>query len=265
MKSYRTIATVAAMCALAADPSAAFVPQVKNNKALTPKKTKATKQPKAKEVAKAPLNVGSTFDNFRRQQGRDEGKFEVRAGDIVLEPAYSLGYGSLFIGFLLTLLWSEPMCAAKEFGGICPPTLWGTWIGSQFALFGALCAMQAYRLRFIVTKDNKFVIKNVNSDPGAGTFKKAGKAELEDWGENYVVGGKNSWNLNKFINYKFFPNEYFPVLVYFKEIQTPKEKWDMGIGQFDKRDNGQMHWFPAICNCLELKKQWEARGVKKME
>jgi len=82
--------------------------------------------------------------------------------------------------------------------------------------------MQAYRLRFIVTKDGQFKIKNVNSDPGSGTFKKAGKAELEDWGENYVVGGKNSWKLNKFINYEFFPNEYFPVLVYFKETQTPK-------------------------------------------
>jgi hypothetical protein len=117
---------------------------------------------------------------------------------------------------------TDPTSAAHDIGGICPPTVWGSWIGSQFALFGGLCALQAYRLRFIVTKDGNFVIKNVSSDPGAGTYKKGGKAELEDWGENYVVGGKNSWNMKKIINYKFFPNEYYPVLVYFKEIQTPK-------------------------------------------
>jgi len=257
MKSQYRLASLA-LCLAATTSTQAFVPGFKKNAALV----------KVEQPQKAPLNVGSTFDNFykknNKEENRDNGIFKVKAGDLVLEPAYSLGYGSLLIGFLLTLLWSDPSCPARDFGGICPPSLWGTWIGSQFALFGGLCAMQAYRLRFIVTKDGNFVIKNVAAEPGSGTFKKGGVAELEDWGENYVVGGKNSWKLNKIINYKFFPNEFFPVLVYFKETQTPKEKWNMGIGVLDKRENGQMHWFPAICNCMDLKKEWEARGVKKM-
>lgn len=224
-----------------------------------------------RQVRSDPFHAGSqsrsTFHilQARKDNAAIEGKFIPKKGDVVLDPAYSLGYGSIFIGFLLTLFFSDPMCNANDFGGFCPPTTWGFFIGSQFALFGAICALQAYRLRFIVTKDGYFTIKNVSSEPGSGTFKKSGKAELEDWGENYVVGGKNRWALKKFINYKFFPNEFFPVLVYFKEVQTSKDKWDMGIGVLDKRGNGQMHWFPAICNCLELRDEWQKRGVKKME
>ena len=47
-------------------------------------------------------------------------------------------------------------------------------------------------------------------------------------GDNVVVGGENSWNCKNFVNYAFLPGEKFPILVYFKEIQTPKENWVQG-------------------------------------
>eukprot|EP00960_Hanusia_phi_P029446 747950-Hanusia_phi.AAC.6 len=36
--------------------------------------------------------------------------------------------------------------------------------------------------------------------------------------------------------------------------QTPKEKWGKGPGGLDNRDNGQIHFFPAICNTEQLNK-----------
>jgi len=95
MKSYKACSI--ALCALAGS-SSAFTPNSKKSAAFT-------KNVVEKKVVQ-PLNVGSTFDDFRRKRNSDEGRFDVKAGDIVLEPAYSLGYGSVFIGFLLTLLFS---------------------------------------------------------------------------------------------------------------------------------------------------------------
>ena len=41
--------------------------------------------------------------------------------------------------------------------------------------------------------------------------------------------------------------------MYFKETQTPSEKWSEGPGQFDKRKGGQIHFFPAICNVAQAR------------
>jgi hypothetical protein len=34
------------------------------------------------------------------------------------------------------------------------------------------------------------------------------------------------------VNWEFFPSEQLPILVYFKEIQTPADKWDVGPGKW---------------------------------
>lgn len=69
------------------------------------------------------------------------------------------------------------------------------------------------------------------------------------------------------MNYDFFPSIQLPILVYFKETQTPKDmqiKGSLGSQQMDRRDNGQMHWFPAFANASQLKEQFEAHRCKKI-
>mmetsp|Transcript_4046 Transcript_4046/g.5556 ORF Transcript_4046/g.5556 Transcript_4046/m.5556 type:complete len:92 (+) Transcript_4046:173-448(+) len=88
---------------------------------------------------------------------------------------------------------------------------------------------------------------------------------MEDSGENFVVGGANRWTYDSFVNWDFFPSIKFPILVYFKETQTPQEQWNEGPGQFDKAGGGQIHFFPAIANCEQLQEQFTLRGCAKME
>jgi hypothetical protein len=42
------------------------------------------------------------------------------------------------------------------------------------------------------------------------------------------------------VNYDYFPSKEFPILVYFKETQTPEEKWGEGPGGLDKKGGGQV-------------------------
>ena len=62
------------------------------------------------------------------------------------------------------------------------------------------------------------------------------------------------------------------MLVYFKETQTPQDKWDVGPGQWANGPDalakgavkGQVHFFPCIASAEELKSQFEARGCAKL-
>ena len=66
------------------------------------------------------------------------------------------------------------------------------------------------------------------------------------------------------MNYDFFPSKDFPILVYFKETQTPEEKWGEGPGGLDKVGGGQVHFFPAICNVEELDKMFKEKNLPSM-
>eukprot|EP00970_Alexandrium_tamarense_P000127 scaffold17_cov194-Alexandrium_tamarense.AAC.6 len=78
---------------------------------------------------------------------------------------------------------------------------------------------------------------------------------LADSGENIVVGGANRWSYDSFVNWDFYPSVDFPILVYFKETQTPKP---------DGGEPGQIHFFPAIANCKQLEEQFEIRGCARV-
>ena len=106
------------------------------------------------------------------------------------------------------------------------------------ALFGLFLAFQTTTLRFTFD-DAAFSLV---------------KADLSTTGENVVVGGENVWSYKSFVNYDFFPSESLPILVYFKETQTPKEFWNVGPGEQANSEEalakgavpGQVHFFPAI-------------------
>ena len=99
--------------------------------------------------------------------------------------------------------------------GICPPSVGGALLGGIFFLLASLFAVQATRIRFVFDKDC-FELKNV--DPGKSQ-------QLSDSGENIIVGGANRWAYKSFVNWDFYPSVDFPILVYFKETQTPKVRF----------------------------------------
>jgi len=71
------------------------------------------------------------------------------------------------------------------------------------------------------------------------------------------------WYYCSFVNWDFFPSIDYPILVYFKENQTPEDKWKEGPGGLDKVGGGQLHFFPAIGNADQIKEQFETRGCAK--
>lgn len=87
-------------------------------------------------------------------------------------------------------------------------------LGPIVTLLGVLFLVQTFRLNF-VCDETSFSLEGTSSD---GTV-----------GENIVVGGENRWTYDSFVNYDFFPAGWIdqpqgPILVYFKETQTPSGK-----------------------------------------
>jgi Protein of unknown function (DUF3119) len=133
-------------------------------------------------------------------------------------------------------------------------------LGPIITLLGVLFFVQTIRLKF-VCDSNAFELMNTSQESG----------------ENIVVGGANRWAYTSFVNYEFFPKGWIdqpqgPILVYFKETQTPSVEWSKGPGKSANSPDalangakpGQVHFFPALCNCKQLRAEWEQRGCKKL-
>lgn len=125
-------------------------------------------------------------------------------------------------------------------------------------LFAALLWVQTRRVRLVMGKDSFefYNIKGPHLDLDNGAW-------LERKPDNYVSGTQNKWDYDSIINYGFFPSIEFPVIVYFKETQTPKEKWSRWFAAFDSYGRGQPHFFPGICDVHQFKDEMEARGAKR--
>lgn len=139
-------------------------------------------------------------------------------------------------------------------------------VGGFTTLLGILFLVQTARVRFVFDEE-AFEVKAKEID---SLF--ADDSQLISSGENFAVGGENRWKYESFVNWDFFPSEDLPILVYFKETQTPKDKWDVGPGKWANSEAalakgavpGQVHFFPCIANAKELKEQFEKRGCKKV-
>ena len=128
------------------------------------------------------------------------------------------------------------------------------------ALLGILFLVQTFRLQF-VCDETSFALLNTSLESG----------------ENILVGGQNRWTYDSFVNYEFFPRGWIdqpqgPILIYFKETQTPSDKWQKGPGaaanSAQAKENGaipgQAHFFPAVCNAQQLRAEWQRRGCSKL-
>jgi len=168
--------------------------------------------------------------------------------DLVVIPSdYRLGIEFLLVGTLL---------------GQIPYVKWV--LGLPIALLGVLFCVQASRIRFVFSKES-FELR-------------MGGDELNNSGENIVVGGDNVWTYDSFVNWEFFPKGWIdqpqgPILAYFKETQTPSDQWNTGPGKFANEEEkirigisvpGQVHFFPAICNTKMLRDEFQKRDCAKL-
>lgn len=193
------------------------------------------------QISTTSLNEGNPFQSIMDSvfQPKENAKSAApKLPDAVIEPNYNLAIGSGLLGALIVAL--------------TPGIVAGT-LGTFVILLTVLFTVQTKRIRFVFD-EVAFELKS-SSDY---------TEDLKDTGENFVVGGSNRWNYDSFVNYDFFPSAKFPILVYFKETQTPSNKWDEGPGQLDKVGGGQVHFFPALCNIKQIEEQFQLRGCAKI-
>jgi hypothetical protein len=178
--------------------------------------------------------------------------------NVVIEPDYRIPILFLGAGILLDFI----------------PYIQLT-LGPFITLLGVLFFVQSFRIRFVFTDDNKFELKTVSP-----LTKQDSADGLQDSGENVIVGGANSWDCNTIVNYDFFPKSMMdfpflgqPILIYFKETQTPESTWNEGPGKIANDPEkvqgglaipGQVHFFPAICNAQQVKEEFQKRSVQKL-
>ena len=164
----------------------------------------------------------------------------------VIEPSYNLAVGSLALGAAFGVPGSPLKSKLSAFLGGIPLTL-----------FGLFLAYQTTTLRFTFDDDNFSLVKS----------------NMESTGENVVVGGENIWAYQSFVNYNVFPSQKFPILIYFKETQTPEEFWKVGPGEQANSEEalakgavpGQVHFFPAIGNTEQIIAAYEKHDCAKLD
>lgn len=176
-------------------------------------------------------------------------KEEVIEKEVVIKEDYTLAAVFGVLGVAL--------CAALPYAGF--------GLGGLILALAVLFFVQTGRVRFVFDRDS-FELRTLGSG-----------SELEDPGENIVVGGKNRWAYTSFVNWEFFPKGLVekglpPILVYFKETQTPEEEWGVGPGAAANSEEalakgaapGMVHFFPAICDTQQIKAEFERRGCRKI-
>jgi NIMA (never in mitosis gene a)-related kinase len=160
--------------------------------------------------------------------------------DVIADPSFNLAAGSAVVG---TICGGLEDVVKNKVGKPLAYVFGGGAI--LFTIFGAFVAFQTATLRFTFD-DTSFALV---------------KSSGEKIGDNVVVGGENKWTYKSFVNWKFLPSKEFPILVYFKETQTPRESWVEAPIVVDNLE-GQAHFFPAIANADQLQEQFVAHDCK---
>lgn len=201
--------------------------------------------PPGQRTSDARQLVTRQFFDFGQQEQK-----KPPAPPVVIKEDYTLAGVFSVLGLVL--------CVALPY--------FGFGLGAFILLLGVLFFVQAGRVRFVFD-DEAFELRTLGSK----------EEELEAPGENVVVGGKNRWAYNSFVNWEFFPKGLVekglpPILVYFKETQTPQSEWSTGPGAAANSEDamakgavpGMVHFFPAICDAQQIKAEFERRGCKKI-
>ncbi len=187
--------------------------------------------PTSRVIKVAPSKPGSSF--------RDKAlPTSVLHDSTLVEASYNLAAGSATIGLVCGFLEDAKGRLAK---------LWGAG-AIIFTLFGGFVAYQTTTLSFKFDEDSFSLVKT---------------ADGTSLGENVVVGGENDWKYSSFVNWDYYPSKDLPILVYFKETQTPidarVEAPDIVVDNLD----GQAHYFPAIARSDKLTELFTKYNCKK--
>ena len=165
----------------------------------------------------------------------------------LIDPSYNLAIGTFGIGLIAGFLEDlrdgndDKLLTAKPFGAFA----------LLFTIISLFFAFQTTTLRFGFDDDSFSLVKS-NGEP------------LQ---ENVVVGGENKWKYTSFTNYDYLPSSKFPILVYFRETQTPianREEIDVAALQVDNLE-GQVHYFPAIANTKQLTDGFNKHGCSHID
>ena len=195
---------------------------------------------------KVTLSKPFCFDKVQHARSVASTTTSLAAGPTeVIAPSYNLAIGSLALASIF-LIPGSPLKSTLS-------TILG---GIPLALFALFLAYQTTNIRFTFDDKNFSLVK----------------ANMESSGDNFVVGGENVWAYDKFVNYDIFPSRSFPILVYFKEQQTPEEFWNVGPGEKANSPEaisngavpGQVHFFPAIANTEDIIKGFEKHNCAKL-
>lgn len=251
--------TFSALLAVSSNNTSAFAPTHVSTKPILSTMSSTVRRASSLMSRNMVTESSSPFDFlsglFPKKENVAEEPKKTKLPDVVIDSDYTLAYIFAAIGVFIILTSPDKTCVPGS-SFVCPPSVWGVVQGGLNMLFASFLAIQARRIRFVFD-ETSFELKNVD-------FAASNEEVLRASGENFVVGGANRWDYDKFVNYDFFPSVDYPVLVYFKETQTPKEKWNEGPGGLDKVGGGQVHFFPAIANVKQLKEQFEIRGCSKV-
>lgn len=172
--------------------------------------------------------------------------------DVIIAPDYWLSFNVAMLCPLI--LWYHPSYYAD--GSL---SLVGVSGALFHVLFATLLLIQTRRVRAVFEKDafEFYNIKGPQLDFDKG-------AKLARKPDNYVSGTVNRWKYDSIVNYGFFPSLDYPLIVYFKETETPPSQWNKWFAALDFfNDLGQPHFFPGICNARQFKNEMERRGVKR--
>lgn len=106
------------------------------------------------------------------------------------------------------------------------------WAALPLGLLSMQFLAQTGKVRFVFD-DKGFEIKRVH---------KGNDEILDPARENLVVGGKNRWDYSAIESWDFFPSYHFPIIVYFKENQSPRRQ----------DGSAQLHFFPVLIDGKRL-------------
>jgi len=175
----------------------------------------------------------------QQQKYSSTSALSMAPGFEVVDPSYNLAIGAFGIGLGMGFGEDlrdgegEKLLTAKFFGAFAV----------LFTVFSLFLAFQTTTLRFAFDDDSFSLVQ-------------ASGAKMQD---NVVVGGENRWKYSSFSNYDFLPSKGFPILVYFREDQTPAENREEVPLVIDTLE-GQVHFFPAISNTKQLEKGFETHN-----
>jgi len=171
-------------------------------------------------------------------------KTELKASVELVDPSYNLAVGAFGVGLTCGFLEDvkdnngAKLLTAKFSGALA----------LLFTIFAAFLTFQTTSLRFGFDDDSFSLVRSDGSSLG----------------ENVVVGGENKWAYSSFLNWDFLPSSNFPILVYFREDQTPVENREEVPIVVDKLE-GQVHFFPAISNSQQLKEGFLKNNCAKLK